>query len=69
MYFWLSVLGIIIIILVNLGVNWFENSLPEPPTELLNFNNSLEVIRVIGSVVGFSAFIIGLFTRPRNNPS
>ena len=69
MYFWLSVLGIIIIILVNLGVNWFENSLTEPPTELLNFNNSLEVIRVIGSVVGFSAFIIGLFTRPRNNPS
>ena len=66
-YLRLSLLGIAVIVVINIITNWFESNLAEPP-KFLDWNNPSEVMRIMGSVVGFTMFIVGLFMRFRKNP-
>ena len=65
--FWWIIAGILVIVATFGIVYWMETNIPQSP-DILDLNNSFELMRLLGLVGGSTMIIVGLFLRPKNNP-
>jgi hypothetical protein len=61
------VIGIVVIVATFGIVYWMESNIPEP-TDFLDLNDSFELMRLMGMIIGSTMVIVGLILRPKNNP-